>query len=247
MIDTHSHPLLCKRPLEEWVKNASKAGVSHIVCVATTIQMGLASLALSQQHPFLIPTIGIHPCEAAEANRLLDLQALVTEHPFKAIGEIGLDFYREGASKQRQLEVFETQLTVANTCELPVIIHSRCADKEMVEVLSRHRMGKKVIHCFSSDMAFVKAVDSEQMVYSFTGMITYDNNPKIEEVIRYLPLEKIMIETDAPYLTPKLYKGQENQPAFVKEVALKIASLKQVSIEEVLTLTTQTARAFFQI
>lgn len=245
MIDTHAHPLLCKRPMSDWMHNARQAGLSHIICVATTIQMGLDSLALSQQYPELVPTIGIHPCEAHQPDRLEELEALIQEHNFKIIGEIGLDFYRDNAPYEQQVEVFESQLQLARKHHLPVIIHSRHADKEMAPILNRYADVKKVVHCFSSDLAFVKTVENPNTYFSFTGMITYPNKAALLEVITGIPLEKIMIETDCPYLTPAAFKGEENQPSFVGEVARMIAQAKGCETETVIAKTDQTAKAFF--
>ncbi len=247
MIDTHAHPLLCNRPIEEWVQNAHVAGLSHIVCVATTIQMGLDSLALSTRYPHLLPTIGIHPCEAKNPERLDELEALIGRNRFYAIGEIGLDFYRDNASLEQQLYVFESQLKIAQKVGLPVIIHSRNADAEMAPVLNRYPDVKKGVHCFSSSVDYALHIASENTYYSFTGMVTYPNKAEILSVIDALPLEKMMIETDCPYLTPVAYKGQENQPAFVGEVAKMIAGVKGIAIEEVVKKTSEVAQFFFGI
>ena len=247
MIDTHAHPLLCKRPITEWIDNARLAGLTHVVCVSTTVQMGLDSLALSQQYPQIIPTIGIHPCEAAHPDRLDEIEALVKQHPFKAIGEIGLDFYRDNAPYEQQVTVFETQLKIAQAHHLPVIIHSRHADKEIIPLINKYPDVTKVIHCFSSDLNFVEQVQSSITYFSFTGMVTYPNKQAILEVIAGIPLDKMMIETDCPYLTPSMHKGEEYQPDFVIEIAKKIAQAKHCSVEAVLETTTQTARNFFKI
>ncbi len=249
MIDTHSHPLLCTRPLPEWFQNAHNAGVTQLLGVATTIQMGLDTLALSRDYPQLHPTIGIHPCEAHAPQDLDQLPQLLIQHPeFKAIGEIGLDFYhKENAPYAIQREVFEAQLQAARFANLPIIIHSRNADTEILEVLHHYPDVFKVFHCFSSDLNFVKKALDNTTYFSFTGMVTYSNKAFIQDVIAYLPLDKMMIETDCPYLTPTAYSGQENQPAFVGEVAKKIAKIKNQPLEKILETTTQTAQKFFRI
>ncbi len=219
-----------------------------MVGVATSIQNGLDTLALSQHYPQLIPTIGIHPCEAASADRFEELFALASQHPFKAIGEIGLDFYREtNAPKDRQYQIFEHQLDVARQLNLPVIIHSRNADKEMLEWLPKLTDIQKVIHCFSSQLDFAKKACNDSTLFSFTGMVTYSNKAYLKEIIAWLPLEKMMIETDCPYITPTKYSGDENQSAYVGEIAKVIAEVKGLSLDKVVESTTQTAKGFFGI
>jgi TatD DNase family protein len=247
MIDTHAHPLLCKRSVDEFFSNAKAAGLTHVVGVATSIQNGLDTLALSQRFPQLVPTIGIHPCEALEADKLDSLEDLVQKHPFKAIGEIGLDFYRDGAPKARQYEVFGHQLEVARRYKLPVIIHSRLADTEMLEWLPKYDDVRKVIHCFSSKVEFAKQAINDTTFFSFTGMVTYSNKAYLKDVIHFLPLDKMMIETDCPYLTPTKYAGEENQSAYVGEIAKMIAEVKGCSLEAVVEKTSETAKRFFKI
>lgn len=248
MIDTHAHPLLCSRPIPEWFANAADAGLTQIVGVATTIQMGLDTLALSKDYPILVPTIGIHPCEARSADRLDELLSLVQAHTeFKAIGEIGLDFYHDNGPLSLQQAVFEAQLQVARVQNLPVILHSRNADAEIKSVLPAYQDVMKVFHCFSSRLDFVKEMANETTFFSFTGMVTYSNKAFLDEVIQYLPLSQMMIETDCPYLTPTKYGKVENQPAFVGEVAARIAFLKGCDIGQVILETTATAKRFFKL
>ena len=248
MIDTHAHPLLCSRPLPEWFANAKAAGLTQIVGVATTIQMGLDTLALSRHYPILVPTIGIHPCEAKTAERLDELASLVAANPeFKAIGEIGLDFYRDNGPLALQASVFEAQMDVARQFNLPVILHSRNADQEIMTILPKYTDVKKVFHCFSSDLDFVRKAANETTIFSFTGMVTYSNKAFLNEVIAYLPLSSMMIETDCPYLTPTVYGKQENQPSFVGEVAKRIAEVKGLPLDTVISETTKTAVSFFDL
>jgi TatD DNase family protein len=233
--------------LDQWVTSALEAGLSHVVCVATSIQMGLDSLAISKQYPQLLPTIGIHPCEAGNPDRLDELATLVQNNRFYAIGEIGLDFYRDNAPLEQQMTVFLTQFEVARQFGLPVIIHTRNADEQMAPVINQFPDVKKVVHCFSSSLDFAQKVASDTTYFSFTGMVTYPNKKAVLEVIDALPLDKMMIETDCPYLTPVAFKGQENEPAFVGEVAKVIAQVKGCSLEEVIDVTTRNALSFFEV
>lgn len=249
MIDTHAHPLLCSSADASWFERARTAGVSQMIGVATTIQMGLETLELSKQFPAVHPTIGIHPCEAHQPHRLEELPRLISHHPeFKAIGEIGLDFYRNEASEAQQVQVFKQQLEIARGSNLPVILHSRQADHLILEVLAEFPDVPKVFHCFSSDIEFAKKACDEMTFFSFTGMVTYTNKRAgLDPVLAWLPIDKLMIETDCPYLTPTRFQGQENHPEYVGEVAQKIAEIKHLSLQAVQEITTQNAQRFFRI
>jgi len=248
MIDTHAHLYMCEKPLDTLLENAHKAGVHTIVHVAVDIASGLQCLESVKYSGLvsLVPTMGIHPCESSShSDRLHELEPLFKQYSeFKAVGEIGLDFYKNYAPKHVQMTVFKTQMELAKTLGLPAIIHARHADAEMLELMPLYADIKKVFHCYSSGLEFAKAMDSNTF-FSFTGMITYSQSGKVLEALKWLPLNRIMIETDCPYLTPEAFKGQPNESAFVGEVVKKIAQVKNVSTEEVVEQTTATAKGFF--
>jgi TatD DNase family protein len=247
MIDTHAHLYLCKRSLQDLIINAKEAGITHIINVGIDIQTGLQALALSNQCPHIFPTIGIHPCETQHSHSLEELETLLKKHPFKAIGEIGLDYYHMTAPKPKQIEVFETQLGLAQKLGLPVIIHNREADEDMINCIKKFSAVKKVFHCYGSKPTITDQLLAPNHYFSFTGTITYAKKGKTIQSIKKIPLSQIMIETDCPYLTPKDHKGEENQPAFVGEIAQKIALVKDLSLKEVVDQTTQNAVGFFKL
>ena len=246
-IDTHAHPYLCKRPIEEIVETAKAAGLSNILCVALDHETGMECLKLSQQFPIFVPTIGIHPCERKSFSQIEKIEDAIKTYPFKAIGEIGLDYHWDASYADEQKVVLKSQLEMARKANLPVIIHSRNSDSDMVNFMKNYVDIKRVFHCFSSDWEVAQSLLSPLTKFSFTGMITSAKKGKTIEVIRNLSLDQLMIETDCPYLTPIQYKGEENQPAYVVEVAKKIAEIKEISYEKVIEVTTRNAIEFFNL
>ncbi len=245
-IDTHAHLFLCQRPLDIILRDAEDQNVRYIVNVGINMATSLQSYELYQKHNHLLPTLGIHPCEE-ETPSFSELDNVLERCSFRAIGEIGLDYYHTRCSKSVQITRFEQQLELARKYHLPVIIHNREADQDMARILPHFSDVTKVIHCFSSDSVFSQRLLSPTTFFSFTGLITYSKKEKVWEAIKEMPLSQIMIETDSPYLTPAAFSGKENQPAYVLEIARKIAELKMLSLETVLKTTSQTAMRFFKI
>lgn len=246
-IDTHAHLFLCKQPLDTLVENAQNANVSTIINVATNLENAQKTKAAAQQYSIIKATAGYYPSEAVKSPSILELEQELASFPYVAIGEIGMDFYHDYGPEDQQASLFIAQLELARKLKLPVIIHNRHADNQMAPILTKFKDVTKVIHCFSSDISFIEKIDSPSTYYSFTGIITYAKKGKTIQAIRHLPLEKIMIETDSPYLTPIDHKGNANEPAFVPSIAQKIAKIKDISIDDVSEITTRTAKKFFNI
>ena len=161
-----------------------------------------------------------------------------------ALGEIGLDYYYNNSNPKIQRRVFEEQLDLASSLNIPVIIHNRMADKDILNSLVDKKINKGVIHCFASNLDFAKNIISLNIHLSFTGLITFSND--LENVIKNISINNIMLETDSPYLTPVPNRGKRNEPYMVKYVAKKIAEIKKMSIEDVANITSQTASNFFE-
>lgn len=246
MIDSHAHLFLCQSPVEDIIRNAKQAGVRAIIHVAIDIKSALQARQLTDRYPALYPTAGVHPSDVSGFD-LAELEALVRRYSFQAIGETGLDYFRSTIEKNVQIEAFEAQLDLARRVSLPVVIHNRHADEDMIAVTRRFPDVRKVFHCFASDMAFADAVMSGNSYFSFTGMITYAKKGKVIQSLRHIPMDRIMIETDCPYLTPEAKKGEENQPAFVGYVADKIAEVKGLTREEVVHRTYENTIRFFEL
>jgi len=247
MIDTHAHLFLCQRPLSSLLSEAQQAGISHIINVGISMASSHEALSLSLKHPQIVPTLGLHPSFCHEASYLADFENLLSRYPFKAIGEIGLDYFKDYAPHDLQKDLFIRQMDIAQAHGLPVIIHNRHADEDMMDITGQFPDVLKVFHCFSSSPDFATAVMGPTTRFSFTGMITYAKRGKVIQALREIPLDYLMLETDSPYLTPLSFKGEENQPAYLEAIAEKIAEVKGVSSETVKRTTTQVAKAFFKL
>lgn len=253
VIDTHCHLTLCKEAPDTLINRAKQARVSHIINVAINIASGLEGVALAKRHPEVVPTIGVHPCEVGNPdNTLSKLKDTLDQHvnsdtPFKALGEIGLDYFKMYNEVSLQKTWFISQLDLASEYNLPVIIHNRHADEDIIAILKDYSHLTRVLHCYSSSIDTAEKLYTPNTYFSFTGNITYSKKGKTINALKQLPLSKIMIETDSPYLTPNAHKGISNEPSFVIEIAKKIADVKDISLEDVCYYTTLNAKTFFNL
>lgn len=248
MIDTHAHLFLCESPIEILLDNAKKAGLTHIINVAINLETAKQTLAAAKKHPMVIPTIGIYPGELQDKEAISSLPSIIKQNPeYAAIGEIGLDYHWMKAEKSIQWTMFEQQLEIARTLNMPVIIHNRESETDTASICKHFPDVKKVFHCFGSPMHFVETVFNKNTYFSFTGTLTYAKKGKTITAAKELPLDHIMIETDCPYLTPKQHKGSKNEPAFVSEIAKKLIDIRQESPEIILERLTKTSQQFFNL
>lgn len=249
-IDTHAH--LTYSPLYEKIgdviQRAIDAGVQQIVCVGTDFQSSNRAIALAEKYSCVFPTVGIHPHDSEKLSKVWQKElAELCRHPKVAsIGEIGLDYYRCSAPRETQLAILAEQIEIAESYDLPVILHNRLADDDMEYCLMRCHYFNGVLHCFSSNTIFAEKMLKLGLHISFTGNVTY-GSPKSEKAVKIVPLNKLMLETDSPYLTPGEKRGEINEPAFLPLIAQKIAELKNVSVEIIEQKTTETARRFFKL
>lgn len=249
MIDTHAHLYLCKPSSDALVIQARAAGVTAIVNVATDLASSETVLQQSKQFSgYVFPTAGIHPCTPFEDDEIPRLRAFIEKNraAIVAIGEIGLDLYRVTLPLADQIRRFEAQLALARAYDLPVIIHSRQSDAEMLAVILHYLDVRKVFHCFSSGPDFLAAVQHENVFFSFTGHVTYDN-PHVVAAMQQMRVSQIMLETDCPYLTPKSRRGQENHPGHIPLIAEAVAQHLGKPVSEIQAETTATARQFFRL
>ena len=195
----------------------------------------------------IFSTAGYHPHESKDAdkNYLKELESILSHKKVVALGEIGLDFFYEHSDKKTQIKIFEEQLILAKSLKIPCIIHNRNSDEELIHSLEKTKNNNGVVHCFASDTALAKKLIKLNFHLSFTGLITFAK--ELHNVILNVPIEKIMLETDAPYLTPVPYRGKRNEPFMVKYVAEEIAKIKNITVNEVSRQTTKTAKDFFGI
>ncbi len=226
-------------------------GVEYIVNIGASISSTKATLMLADRYPFIYGAAGVHPSETKELT-LKDLEWLKKAAGHKkvvAIGEIGLDYYWPEPDRETQKKWFVRQLKLAEETGLPVVIHSRDAAKDTLDILKTwdaHKT-KGVIHCFSYTWELAKEYLSMGYYFGIGGVLTFKNAKKLVEAVEYIPMEKILLETDCPYLAPEPFRGKRNRSDYIYYVADKLAELKNISREEVLRITGDNARDFYGI
>lgn len=249
MIDTHAHLMMLKRPLEEVLQTAKQAGVQAIMNVAVDYDSACRSWELAKQYDHIFATVGIHPLyqeKFYQLEKVIDLARSNPEH-FVAIGEAGLDYKYGKNNKDQQESVLDAQFQLARELKKPIILHNRFADEDIASFMNRYPDVKAVVHCFCVGQDFIDLVSHDNFFISLNGLITTRLSAETKQVIESFPLERMMIETDCPYLTPKRYGRNENQPAYMDEVVEVIAALKQLSDTAVLEKTCQASCDFFSI
>jgi len=253
IIDSHAHLEMkdFDRDRDRVIARAQEAGVSHIITVATTIPDIRKALDISRKNETVYVAVGIHPHEVKDiAEGDYDqLRVLAGEKKVVAFGEIGLDFYRNHSPREVQMTRFRELLRVGKELGLPIILHDRDAHEEILNILQEEGNGrwKGVFHCFSGDVPLAKKVIQMGFFISIPGTVTFPKSATQQEVVRSIPLEKILLETDCPYLAPEPYRGKRNEPAFVRNTAEKVASLKGLSFEDVCRITSFNTRILFGV
>lgn len=231
------------------LEKAEKEGVSKILLPAIDSSTHTVMLELEEERPLTcISMIGLHPCSVKE-NYLFELKIVrdyLEKRSFKAVGEIGLDFYWDKTFTEQQYAAFNQQIEWALHFDLPIVIHSRNSTDECIEVVSKHQKGKLrgVFHCFSGDIVQAKRVIDLGFYLGIGGVVTFKNSG-LDKVMEEIPLEHVVLETDAPYLAPVPFRGKRNEPAYLKYVAEKLAGIKNVEIDEVAKITTDNAEKLF--
>ena len=247
MIDTHCHLYDEKlyNDLDTIVENAHSANVKKMICIGDRIKTSQKSIELTEKYQNVFASVGVHPHEAKDVstNYLKKLEKFTEHKKVVAIGEIGLDYYYNFSDSKTQKLIFLEQLKLAKKLKLPTVVHCRNADDDLYNTIVKSKSKSGVIHCFSSNLNFAKKIIDLGYLISFTGMITFVKD--LEKVIKNINLKHILIETDSPYLAPVPYRGKKNQPAYVVEVAKKIAAIKGVDIQKVINMTTQNAYSLF--
>jgi len=230
VIDTHAH--LLPADAEEVLARARDAGVTRVVSVATTLAGAHEALALADAHEGVYASLGIHPhdADAADAERLDELRTLLQHPKAVAVGETGLDYYRDYATPAAQQRLFEGQLALAEEAGKPVVIHTRAADDDTLARLRGHA-GSVVLHCFSSPGLLDAALEHRWYV-SFAGNVTYKNAYDLRAAARAVPADRLLAETDSPYLAPQPVRGRPNEPANVVHTLAVLAEARDVDAGE---------------
>jgi len=260
LIDTHCHLDFedFDSDLEEVIKRAKEGGVAKMISIGCNLERAKKSIEIAKKHEFIFSSVGLHPQEAdppaggGDKNLFSQFRELLKEPKVVAIGECGLEFYGENNNpeiREKQKEIFLKQLDLAAEFKKPVIIHCRNAYAELLEILRNEKEKNPelcgVVHFFAGRLSHAREFLELSFLVSFTGVITFARD--YDKVIKSAPLEKIMIETDAPFVAPNPFRGKRNEPLYVKYVAEKIAELRGISYEEVASQTTKNAEKLFGI
>ncbi len=251
-IETHAHLDFHQYDgqRENVVRRASESGVEKIINIGINLETSLASIALAEEYENIYAAVGIHPhdADAAAESDIEDIKKLYQHPKVVAIGEVGLDFYRNYSRQDKQRKLFRMFLDWSFELGLPLIIHSRAAEDELLSIIkSKARSGwKGVVHCFAGDEKTADTVLELGFLISFTGNITFKNF-RSAPVVRHIPIEKFLLETDCPFMAPEPHRGKRNEPAYIQYVAQKIADMKNISVSEVSKITSRNARSLFNL
>ncbi len=251
-IDSHCHidfPELAEQEVA-LLDNMRQAQVSHALCVSVNLQDWPRVLALAARHDNLFASVGVHPDHLVETTEVSETDLLTrADHPrVVAIGETGLDYYRLTGDLEWQRNRFRTHISAAKTCAKPLIIHTRAAAEDTITLMAEQDAGAVggVMHCFTESWAVAKAALDLGFCISFSGIITFKNAGDLREVVRQVPLNRLLIETDSPYLAPVPHRGKLNQPAYVKHVAECVSTIKNVSVEVIAETTSSNFFTLFR-
>ncbi|MDO5713335.1 MAG: TatD family hydrolase [Tissierellia bacterium] len=255
MIDSHVHldDRRFKRDRDFLIRSLEKNGVDYVVNIGVDLRSSKDSVLLSKKYDNVYATIGVHPHEAKNYTQEVEdgLRHLAKEEKVVAFGEIGLDFYYDNSPRDIQIEVFETQLELAEELGLPIVIHSREAAKPTFDRIKAHiekyPNSKFLIHCYSGSVEMMKDYTDLGCYIALGGVVTFQNAKVPKEVAKQVPLDKLILETDSPYLTPDPFRGRRNEPMYVKFVAEKIAKIKGISVGELVEHTDKNTNTFYGI
>ena len=248
LTDSHCH-LYFKGLVDDLsavLARAKEAGVSRIICPGINVQSSKESIAIAEKHSEVYATVGIHPHDVEDApdDYISKLKELAKHPKVVAIGEIGLDYFRDYSDHTVQRRLFREQIELAIQLDLPIVFHNRTADKDVLNILKDSGCHKGVSHCFSSDLDTAKSLIEMGFYISFAGNLTYKNSG-LNEVAMEIPLEKILLETDSPFLSPVPFRGKPNEPSRVRVIAEKLKEIKGCTLEEIASTTSRNVETLF--
>ena len=224
-------------------------GVGNVMNVGCCLASSKDCIALAEKYPFVYASVGTHPDTADEVNEeVLESYRQMAKHPkVLAIGEIGLDYYYETIPREIQIRAFRMQMELARELDMPVIIHERNAHDDGMRVVKEFKDVKGVFHCYSGSAEMAQQLVDMGWYIGFTGVLTFKNARKAVETAEQIPLDRIVLETDCPFMAPEPFRGKRNDPGYVPYMAQKLADLRGLSLEEVIEITTQNARKLYRL
>ncbi len=246
---THYNSENFENDRKEIIEETYKSGITTIMCAGYNLEQSKNAVKLSEENSFIYASVGISPndIEDFSEKNLKQIEKLGQNKKVVAIGEIGLDYYWNKENKEKQKDLFIKQIDIANHLNKPIVIHTRDAWVDTIEILKNHIVKEKgVFHCCPLNQELIKEALKLDFYISFSGNITF-KNAKSKDVVNLVPLERLLIETDSPYLTPEPFRGRRNDSRNVKLVAKKISEIKEKSLEEVAKITYENARRLFKI
>ncbi|MFH1457998.1 MAG: TatD family hydrolase [Candidatus Omnitrophota bacterium] len=251
LIDTHCHLDFPQfdPDREEVIARAKEHGIEAMVNIGSSLEGTRKSLQLARQYDFIYPTVGIHPHDADKFNQQDEdiLTGFLKQKKAVAIGETGLDYFKNYSQPENQKRLFRTLLRLAKEFVLPLVIHSRQAQTDTLKMCKEFSPVQAVVHCFSAGEDFLKECLESGFFISFTCNVTYKKADDLRNLVKMTPLDRLLLETDAPFLPPEELRGRRNEPLYVRNLAQEIAKIKEVSLDEVAKVTTQNAKNFFRI
>ncbi|MDN4860148.1 TatD family hydrolase [Priestia megaterium] len=253
LFDTHVHlnAEQYEDDLQEVINRALEKGVQNMVVVGFDEPTIKKAIQIAEMYDFIYASVGWHPVDAVDMTdeHLAWIEELAQHPKVVALGEMGLDYHWDKSPKEVQKDVFRRQIRLARKVNLPIIIHNRDATEDVVTILKEEHVEEVggIMHCFTGSIEVAKQCMDMNMYISFGGPVTFKNAKKPKEVATELPLDKLLIETDCPYLTPHPFRGKRNEPGYVSYVAEQIAELKGITYEELAAITTANAKKLFGI
>ncbi|WP_410520620.1 TatD family hydrolase [Candidatus Tisiphia endosymbiont of Piscicola geometra] len=248
LIDSHCHLNMLKEDLSAIIARAKDNGVQYMQTICTTLEELPAILEITVKYGNIFASCGIHPNEVKEITMCKTIVDYSNHPKIIGIGETGLDYYYQTSDKNKQIGSFEQHIQASQSTGLPIIVHTREAEEDTIDILSSEMQNAPftgLIHCFTSSKHLAKKMLDLGMYISVAGIVTFKNAASLQDIVRYIPLDRLLIETDSPYLAPVPMRGKQNEPAFVKYVAEKIAEIKETNLETVASGTSKNFMSLF--
>ena len=253
LIDSHCPPYMLdlsvyNNDFDQWFAETQKAGVDALLSVAVDMETAKKSIALAEKYDAIYASVGSHPSEKEEDDLSIEEIVSLANHPkVVAIGETGLDYYYNNDNLSIMQKRFEDHIHAAKEIKKPLIIHTRDAREDTIRIMkdANAKTVGGVMHCFTESLEMAEAAMEMGFYISFSGIVTFKNAKELQVVAKSIPIEKMLIETDAPYLAPVPYRGKQNEPKYVKHVAEKIAELREIDVETVMDATAKNCQQLF--